>query len=508
MISLRSYQLDAIEKVRESIRAGNKRIIIQASPGAGKTIIAASIISSALEKRKKIIFFVHFRQLAYQAMERFTEFGIGDEVGYIMAGEESHLDRPVQIISVQTYIQRLKLDDQEHNRWFKSADIAIYDEAHSSLAPTRKAVLDLYRDKAIIIGLTATPARNDQRPLGDIYDDIVCCSNIKDLTEQGFLVPARYFGAKHIPNLKDIPLVAGEYNKKELGKRVDKPKLVGDILDNFLRISPERQAVVFACNVKHSKHIKISFERHGISIEHIDAYTPEIERQDILHRFKNGGIQVITNCDIFSEGADFGWADAVILAKPVKSYVRYIQMASRGGRPWPGKKDFILIDHSAAVKTHGYLDDPVEWTLDGKEKAWKKKKPRKKEQKIMECDECRAMFSGKRCPNCGKEIPDWGKKIETTNDELQEITRGKSKKPKATMEEKRKFYGQLEYERRMKGYQPGWTFHKYKEKFQVAPHGMEGISPIPLDAGFNNWLKYQRIKWAKSKSNPRNQATA
>ena len=496
---LRDYQTEAIENVRESIRAGNKRVIIQASPGAGKTILAASIISSALEKGKKAIFLVHFRQLAYQAMERFTEFGIGDEVGYIMAGEESHLDRPVQIISVQTYERRLKLESIEHNVWFKSADIAIYDECHSSVAPTRKAILDLYRDNTIIIGLSATPARSDQRPLGDIYDDIVCCSNIKDLTDQGYLVPARYYGAKHIPNLKGISLVAGEYNKKELGERVDKPKLVGDILENFLRIAPERQAVIFACNVKHSKHIKLLFEKHGISIEHIDGRTPEDERKYILNRFKNGDIQVVTNCNVFSEGADFGWADAVILAKPVKSYVRYIQMASRGGRPWPGKKDFILIDHSGAVKMHGMLDEPVEWSLSGDEKAWRKKNPRKKEKKIMECAECRAMFSGHTCPQCSWEVPDWGKKIETTDDELQEITRGKTKKKVFTMEEKRRFMGMCEYQRRLKNYAPGWSSHLYKSKMGCWPKGLKDVAPIMPDKSFYNYLTYQNIRFAKSK---------
>jgi len=499
-IALRSYQLSAIEKVRESIRAGNKRIIIQASPGAGKTIIAASIVSSALEKGKKVIFLVHLRQLAYQAMERFTEFGIGDEVGYIMAGEESHLDRPVQIISVQSYIRRLKLDKADNAKWFRDTDIAIYDECHASLAPTRKAILDLYRDNTIIIGLSATPARSDQRPLGDIYDDIICCSNIHDLTEQGFLVPARYFGAKHTPDLKNIPEVAGEYNQKELGKRVDKTKLVGNILDNFLRIAPERQCVIFACNVKHSIHIKTVFEKAGVNIEHIDGRTPEDERQDILRRFKNGDVQVVTNCAIFHEGADFGWASAVILAKPVKSYVRYIQMASRGGRPWPDKKDFILIDHSGAVEMHGFLDESVEWNLNGQEKAWKKKTTKKKEKKIIECEECRAMFPAQPCcPVCAHELKNYGKRIATTDEKLSEITKGKTKKHKATMEEKRKFYGQLEYERRMRHYKDGWKYHKYLAKFGCAPHhSLKDVGPVQPDKSFFNFLTYQNIKFSKS----------
>ena len=480
--------------------AGHKRIIIQANCGAGKTIIAASIVSSALEKGKKIIFLVHFRQLAYQAMERFVDFGIGDEVGMIMAGEEAHHGRPVQIISIQTYIRRLQLDDIEHNQWFKEADIVIYDECHASIAKTRKAILNLYHEKTIILGLTATPCRADSRGLGEIYEDIISCSSVDELVGLGYLVPVIYYGARYLPDLKNIPTVAGDYNQKELGKRVDKTKLVGDILENFLRIAPERQTVVFATNVKHSLHIKTVFERNGINIEHIDAHTPEDERQDILRRFKNGDIQVVTNCAVFSEGADFPWVSCVILAKPSKSYGRFIQMAGRGLRPYPDKQNCILIDHAGLVNRHGFLDDDVEWSLDGKEKAWHKKKAVKKEKPPLECDECRHIFKGKVCPRCGLEVKNYGKKIEAIEAELQEIKRGK-KKHTYTMEEKLRFMRMAEYYRRSKGYQPGYASHLFRSKFSVWPNRFKDVNPLEPDQSFRNYLTYRNIKYAKSKRN-------
>jgi len=498
-MELRPYQLEAIKKARVSIRNGNRRIIIQASCGAGKTIIAGAIISSALEKGKKVIFLVHFRQLAYQAMERFNDFGIGDEVGIIMAGEEHFFERPVQIISVQTYGRRLKLDDTEHNQWFRDADIVFYDECHASIAKTRKAILNLYKDDAIIVGLTATPARADGRPLGEIYDDIVCCSNIEELTQLGHLVPAIYYGATELPDLNNIPTVAGDYNQKVLGERVNKEKLVGDILENWLRIAPERQTVIFATNVKHSRYIEKVFSKHGVSIEHIDAHTPEEERQDILRRFKNGDVQIVTNCAVFCEGADFPWASCVVLAKPSKSFTRFIQMAGRGIRPYQDKDNCILIDHAGLIQRHGFLDEDVYWTLDGKEKAWNKKKREKIEKPPLTCDQCQYIFKGRVCPKCGFEVKGYGKKIETLEAELQEITRGKAKKT-YTMEEKRKFYGQLEYERRMRGYKEGWIYHKYLAKFGVAPHhSLKNTGAIQPDKSFYNFLTYQNIRYHKSK---------
>lgn len=496
-MQLRGYQLDTIQKARDSIAAGNKSIILQASCGAGKTCMAAAICDSALSKNKKILFLVHRRELAYQAMERFSDYGLGDEISLIMAGEESNLSKPIQIVSIQTYIRRIALKDGLP--WFHKADIVILDEAQVSISPTYLKLMEKYNGNTIKIGLTATPCRGDARPLGELYDDIVSSVGINELTKLKHLVPVRYYSGKEKPNLKGINTVLGDFDKKELNKRMNKTKLIGDIFSNWARICGDRSTIVFASGVKHSKFIRDEFRRNGVSIEHIDSHTPTEARADILRRLKNGDIQVITNCQILTEGFDFPAAGAIVLCRPTRSYALFVQMAGRGLRPSPGKQECILIDHAKNIEMHGFLTDEVEWNLNGKGKAWKKKKPRKKEKKIFECDECRTMFSGSAtCPQCGWEVSDYGKKIETTDDELQEITRGKKKKT-FTMDEKRKFYGQLEYERRIRGYKQGWKYHKYVAKFGVKPHhSLEDIGVIQPDAGFNNWIKYQQIKWAKS----------
>ena len=42
----------------------------------------------------------------------------------------------------------------------------------------------------------------------------------------------------------------------------------------------------------------------------------------------------------------------------------YRQMIGRVLRPAEGKPDAIILDHSGAVFRHGFVEDPVEWTLD------------------------------------------------------------------------------------------------------------------------------------------------
>lgn len=495
-MKLRQYQIDTIQKARDSIAAGNKSIIIQAPCGSGKTCMASAICDGATSKGKKVLFLVHRRELAYQAVERFTDYGLGDEVSLIMAGEESDLSKPIQIASIATYIRRIKLKDGLP--WFHAAEVIILDEAQVSISPTYLKLMEKYNGNTIKIGLTATPCRGDSRPLGELYEDIVSSISINELTDLKYLVPMRYYSGKEKPDLKNISNVAGDFNKKELNKRMNKVNLIGDIYLNWAKIAGDRSTIIFSSGVKHSKFIRDEFRRHGVAIEHIDSHTPAEERTDVLKRLKNGDIQVITNCQILTEGFDFPAAGAICLCRPTRSYGLFIQMAGRGLRPAPGKQNCILIDHAKNIEMHGFLDESVTWNLSGKDKAWKKKKPRKKEAKIFECSECRAMHTGHTCPQCGHEIADWGKKIQTTDDDLEEIIRGQKKKA-PTMQDKRKFYGQLQYEQRMRGYAKGWIAHKYRAKFDQWPKGMKDVGTVQPDAGFFNWLTYQNVLYHKSK---------
>ena len=502
-MQIRPYQTKAVEDARKSVQAGNRRIIIQGSCGSGKTIIAALMIKNALQKRKRVIFLVHYRQLAYQAMERFADFGMQNDVGIIMAGEEGHYDRPVQIISMQTYGRRLDLGDHPLNSWFQEADLVFYDEAHASVAKTRKAILDLYRDAAVIVGLTATPCRADGRPLGAIYQDIVTVSSVQELTKMGFLVPAVYYGAKKLPDLENIPIVAGDYNKKILGKRVDKPKLVGDILENWLRIGCERSTVVFAHNVKHSLHIKELFTKWGISCEHVDAHTPPLERQGIIARSESGKTQVVTNVNVYSEGADFPWVSCVVLAKPTFSFMRYWQMAGRGLRPYPGKQDCIIIDHARNVERHGFMDDPFVWTLGGKEKAWTKPKIKGRVEKPpLICDQCQTEFRGSVCPRCGLKVKFYGKKIECAEARLCRLNKEKKQALDflAVEEAKKRFLRMAEYHCREKKYDPGWIAHTYYKKYGAWPPRNRDYATEKPDRGFRNYLLHLWIRYNKGQN--------
>jgi superfamily II DNA or RNA helicase len=494
--SERAYQREAQEKARDAIRSGHKRIILQLPCGGGKTVIAAEITKSAKAKGNKVLFLVNRRELVFQARDKMRDYGL--RCGVIMAGEPHDHEADTQVASMQTYVRRMDLDELRFNRWWHDSDLIFVDECHTSISPTYQKILRAYGDRAIVIGLTATPCRSDGRGLGAYYSKIVKTISTGDLIDQGFLTPYRYF-APFTPDLSDVPIVANDYSLGYLGEKLNRKHLIGDIYENWSIICPDRPTIIFATTIKHSLAIAQRFQEAGVAAEHIDHKTPKGERDIILKRYLYRDVQVLVNQGILCEGTDLPLTSCIVFARPTKSYGRFVQMGGRGGRPSDetGKRDCIILDHGGCVNEHGFLEDDREWSLDDKQKAWHSYLPPEKEERPVICQTCGCVTKGGTvCPQCGSPIKRYGKNVDTREGELVEV----GKREKYTEVEKRQFYGMCKWVCLQKGYQEGYISHKFKEKFGVWPKGFKDTAPIIPDQGFRNWMKHINIKRAKAKA--------
>jgi DNA repair protein RadD len=82
--TLNDHQRLAEAQLRESLRSGHRRPIIQSPTGSGKTVLAAAIVEKALAKGKRVIFTVPKLSLIDQTVERFNEEGI-KAIGVVQA---------------------------------------------------------------------------------------------------------------------------------------------------------------------------------------------------------------------------------------------------------------------------------------------------------------------------------------------------------------------------------------------------------------------------------------
>lgn len=499
--ALRPYQQDAITDLRRTLATGCKRVLLQLATGAGKTRIAAEIVKMSQGKQKKVLFLAPRRELITQAASALLGQGVSS--GIIMAGvpEKRFLD--VQVASFDTLHARAIRSSRMR---MPDADLVIVDEAHLSLADTRKSIIEHYAD-AVVIGLTATPARGDGRGLGEIYEELVMGPSIRHLTAEGFLVPLRYY-APSSPDLAKLKINKdGDYVEAGLAERMDTPRLVGDIVDNWLRIARSRLTVVFCVNRAHSRNVCARFNEVGISAEHVDGETPTEERAAILDRVRSGKTQVLCNVFVASYGLDIPVLDCAVLARPTKNIALYLQMIGRVMRTADRKHDALVIDHAGSVKENGFVDELIPWSLDEKEKVKDRKlrlQQDNAEPKPIICPRCQTQFKARRdCPACDYEAIPANKAIPTHEAELQEVQREMRKENRAaTWEEKREFMGGLKAWAIEHGYKDGWAANKYREKFGVWPNDerVKNVPPQKYNEETRRWLVSQQIRWSKRRA--------
>jgi superfamily II DNA or RNA helicase len=227
--TLRDYQKKAIADTYKLIRQSEKKILLFAPTGGGKTIIATKIVYDVVSRNKRVLFVVHRDILVGQTYNKFVSVGL--KCGFFKAGWSQDLTAFVQIASVQTLPNREEWKSLNY-------DVIIFDECH--LVAFSKVCLQMIKKifpHAIYIGLTATPWRLSKREsLGDIYSSLVCTPMPKELIEAGFLVKPSYYGLDFDVDLDRVELSGGDYNPNQLSYVCDRPELINQLCSSWFEL--------------------------------------------------------------------------------------------------------------------------------------------------------------------------------------------------------------------------------------------------------------------------------
>lgn len=475
--TLRPDQERAIEMVRQSLREGKNRPMMQAPTGYGKTKVAAAIASNVIARDKRAIFTVPRISLVDQTVMSFWREGISD-VGVIQGQHEmTNWGKPIQVCSVQT-LQRRTVPD---------ADVVMIDEAHEWFKFYGKWMLDPEWMRKPFCGLSATPWT---RGLGRYYNNLLVAATTQQLIDEGHLSSFKVYVPSH-PDLKQVRTVAGDYHEGELSDTMSAGSLVADIVQTWMKLGKGRPTLCFAVDRAHAKKMQAQFTAVGVRTDYIDYMTSLNEREAVKNRFHRGETEIVFNVECLTTGVDWD-VRCIILARPTKSEILFVQMIGRGLRTANGKDHCLILDHSDTHLRLGFVTDIHHDVLDeGKERV------AGKEKKIAlpkECPQCAFLKPPRTavCPAC-QFVCTAHSRIETEDGELKEF-KGKKKVP---TEDKIRFMAQLKWIVRERGYKNGWAANQYRQKFGVWPRS--DPAPMPPTPEVINWVKSRQIAYAKSR---------
>lgn len=449
MIELRADQMEAVAKLREAL-THHQSVMFQAATGFGKTVVGSYMALGAQNKRRRVVFGCHRKEIMLQTAKTFDRFGI--RYGYIAAKMQPDPFAYVQIASADTLRSRRKWLD---------CDLFVPDEAHLWAANTRASMIEEAKaNGALVVGLSATPARLDGRPLTPLFDHMVCGPSVEWLMDNGHLSRYRAFAPVR-PDMAGLHSVGGDYVTSELDERFNRPSIIGDAIKVHRQYASGLRTMAFAFSRKHGKDLTAAYNAAGIGAVYIDGETSPADRRSRIVMFADGAAEVLVSVDLAIEGFDLSAqigrdvpVEAVSLQRPTQSMPKAKQMVGRALRP--KVRPAVIMDHVNLLAMHGLPDDDVEWSLEGRKKG--PSKPGEAAIAVTTCASCFGVFRpAPSCPHCGMAVEVEGRKVEEVDGELDEVDVEALRRARKVEVARARDLPSLVAVARERGYKTGWV---------------------------------------------------
>ncbi len=375
------YQLSLKNQINKILRETQDMSVLVTMPtGSGKTVLAMEVLIDLFrnyrpndEKRFQVGWLVDSSELSEQSFQSFQKLWKqkGDRIVYAQRyfGRFNSLDlRDSNKITFATFpLLAERLDTSDVRQFLINANVIIVDEAHGANALTYSDVIGKYKKlnpKGKILGLTATPYRNDDneyQSLKGLFQDYL---EITDKDGKRLNSPMEYLIEKEYLAEIDYQVLNAErgesrseyYNNLHESVKKECIKL----------IERGENSIIFAESKSHAIAINLYLKTNNIESELIVGETPDGNRKDYLKRFgnKNDNLSILVNYQILSTGIDVPGMNSIMILANVNSPTLALQIigrAMRGVKNGGNKRNVIYLTKDNFNKLHEYkiLEDKV-----------------------------------------------------------------------------------------------------------------------------------------------------
>ncbi len=321
-MELRTAQKMFLEKAEKTRKEGNKKGLLVFATGLGKSLSALSDALRVTGKNEKILVIAHNQDLLKQLSVDFRKLDKKRKIGF-MYNVKKDLNANVifgNIRTIKNYLNSFKKDEFAY---------IIVDESHHTSANTYKTVLEYFTPK-FLLGMTATPTRNDEKDILPLYgNNVILNIGEKEAMDKCWLRHYRmvafwdrwcdYGDIKHYSNKERL----FKYDIKEVGKKYIVPERIkGKGIGN-------KKGVYFSVRCIVAKIYCDEFNKRGIKSVYIDGKTTPFQRKKILKDFAEGKYQLLFNVGLIGEGFHISKVDLVIIDRPTDSHILWNQQKGR-----------------------------------------------------------------------------------------------------------------------------------------------------------------------------------
>ena len=207
------------------------------------------------------------------------------------------------------------------------------------MSDTYQKILE-YFNKALVLGVTATPDRADRKNLGQYFDSLAYEYPMRKAVKEGYLAPIK---AQMIPldiDITNVGISNGDYAVGEIGSALD--PYLEQIAKEMLTYCKDRKTVVFLPLIRTAQKFCEILNSYGLSACEVNGDSND--RNEVIKDFECGNYQVLCNAMLLTEGWDCPDVDCIVVLRPTKVRSLYQQMVGRGMRLAPNKTELLLLD--------------------------------------------------------------------------------------------------------------------------------------------------------------------
>jgi superfamily II DNA or RNA helicase len=342
------FQQEILEKleVERTIHHRNKNLLVAAT-GTGKTIISAFDFKNYRKKNPnaKFLYVAHRKEILIQSRTMFAGVLRENNFGEFWVDGEEPSNYKAVFASVQTLnsrIGQLQLTEKYY-------DFIIIDEVHHIAANSYRPILEKFKPE-ILLGLTATPERNDdENILDDFCNTIAAEIRLPEALNRKLLCPFQYFGISDSVDLSNATWQKGKYLPSELSRLYAQNDIrVGEIIQkckSYLRDFEDVRAIGFCVTKDHASYMAEKFVLAGLKADFIVSGNGRDDlRESIKSKFQKKEINYLFVVDIYNEGVDIPEIDTVLFLRPTESLTIFLQQLGRGLRLAENKECLTVLD--------------------------------------------------------------------------------------------------------------------------------------------------------------------